>query len=268
MQQQGWDLGWNQTGRTALILYSLGFIPALAALLTLIFAPGALTWPPRCLRTLGKPVYLLAAWTLLPFLGLLAAAISVLFHGAAWDLSLLSLHHDLALRWPDNAARLAMYPPPAWAVWLFSLVLSPIIFFVPAWVEEWGWRGFGFQWLRPRGFWFCALSLGGLSWLAKAPFIFYGYMYPWHPWLGLLVGLGFQLGISIVCTWLREASGGLWAPALARATLFGAAAIPLSFTADYDPLWTHLQGLAGVGLLALFALGLYGYSRYASSRIR
>lgn len=252
MHAQGWDLGWNPAGQTIFFLSALGLFPGLAAWV----AVGALPIDPLpiMIGKAGRGRYLAAAFTLLPFVGALAAAISVLVQWAAWDLTLQTLHHELFLRLGKTALPLPLTPPPVWAVWLFSFFISPWLFLPLAWVEETGWRGFGYAWLRPRGFWTTALGLGVLSWAWRLPLLIWGYPYPGHPWLGPLVGLGFQLGFSVTATWLREKSGGLLAPALARSTLFGAALIPLSLTVDYDPLLAHLQGVIGVGLMGLLAL--------------
>ncbi len=245
----GWDLGWNQTGETSFWLMLLGVIPGTAAWLawTLQRAKYVPTTP-----RVHRRWYWLLAWSVLPFLGLLAGALTVLLQGAEWDFSLLNVHHDLNLRWDPKWVQLPEYPPAPWTVWTWALLIDPWLCFLPAWFEEYGWRGFGYAWLAPRGFWFCALSLGFLEWAWKLPLIFCGFMYPEHPWLGSLAGLGFFLGTSVICTWLRSATGGLGAPALARATLFGAATISMTFTVDYEPLWGHLTGFIGVGVLGLF----------------
>jgi hypothetical protein len=252
MHRSGWDLGWNQTGLTALALMALGTLPGIGAWIAAV--AGAQKLKPALGWRVGRPAYLIAAWFLLPFLGMLAAALSVLFKQTEWDLSMLALAHDLAMRWPEAGFQPGFMAPKAWGVSLFFLLADPWLLLFPAWLEETGWRGFGYAWLRPRGFWVTVAALGLLSWLWRAPLLWWGFPYPGHTWLALGMGLGFQLGLSLVCTWLREASGGVLAPALARATVFGAAALPMSLTANYDPAWTHLQGLPGIALLGLLAL--------------
>jgi hypothetical protein len=253
LRASGRDFGWNQTGSTALALLALGLLPGLAALV----AAGALPVAPGPVlvgRTQRKG-FLVLALLVLPLLGALAAGVSVLMTLATWDFSLLGVHREVLLCvGPAHHGLIPLFPPPGWKVWLFSLAISPWIFLPLAWAEEAGWRGFGFAWLRPRGFWTAALGLGALTWLWRLPLLAWGCPYPGHPWLGPVLGLGFQLGFGVLAAWLREKSGGILAPALARATLSGAALMPLSLTVDYDPLLAHLQGAVGVGLMGLLLL--------------
>jgi hypothetical protein len=252
MHAQGWEFGWYQTGRTLLGILGLGLLPGLAALV----AAGAVPGDPASVLVghSGRNRYRLLAFTLLPFLGALAAAVSVLAQWATWDFSLQAFHYDIFRLRGQPGFVLPFSPPPGWLVWLVAFFISPWIFLPLAWVEEMGWRGFGYAWLRPRGFWTAALTLGALNWLWRLPLYHWGYPYADHPWLGPLAGLGFQLGFGVVATWLREKSGSIFAPALARSTLFGAGLIPMSLTVDYDPLLAHLQGVAGIGLLGLLIL--------------
>jgi hypothetical protein len=253
LRAQGRDFGWSQTGSTALAIMALGLLPGLAA----VAAAGALPAAPGLVlagRTRSKK-YLAPALLILPLLGALAAGVSVLAQLATWDFSLLGLHRELLLCvGPAHRGLIPMFPPPGWLVWLLSFLISPWVFLPLAWAEEAGWRGFGFAWLRPRGFWIAALGLGALTWLWRLPLLVWGCPYPGHPWLGPVLGLGFELGFGVLAAWLREKSGGILAPALARATLSGAALMPLSLTVDYDPLLTHLPGAVGVGLMGLLLL--------------
>lgn len=151
--------------------------------------------------------------------------------------------------------------PQGWAVWLAMVLLGPAAWFLPAWAEETAWRGLLFHWLRGRGFWLTALAAGLLEWAWRLPLYLRGYAYPDHLQLAPWLGLGFILLTSVLLTWLRAASGAIWAPAAARATLSTGALIPLSLTRDYDAAWTHLQGVPGMVLLLILilVLGLLGW---------
>ncbi|MEW6516135.1 MAG: CPBP family intramembrane glutamic endopeptidase [candidate division FCPU426 bacterium] len=251
---QGWEIGWNPDGRSALLVALMRFGPALAALFGLALSQGSLREGFGLAP--GRPLYFLPAWFLLPLLAALAAALSVLLGLADWDWNMIASQSDVKLRWSVDKEMLNL-APQGWAVWLAEILLGPVVWFLPAWAEETAWRGLLFHWLRRRGFWVTALAGALLEWAWRFPLYRAGYAYPDHVGLAPWLGLGFTLLISLVLTWLRAASGAIWAPAIARATLSAGAVIPLALTKDYDSAWAHLQGLTGMGLLMLAVLAFW-----------
>ncbi len=252
MAEWDWNVSWNLSGRASLILAGLGLGPGLAAFMAMVIAKSHIR-EALGLRA-GKPLYLLPAWLLLPLLAALAAGLSVMWGLANWDWNMNDALSGLLKRLSAGEATWMQIAPQGWAVWLAWLLLGPVIWFLPAWAEETAWRGWVFHLLERRGFWIVVIATTILAWLWKLPFYLRGYGYPDHPGWGPLLALGFTFGISVILTWLRSASGGILAPAVARATLMAAAAFPLSLTRLYDTAFAHFRGLVGLGVLLVFIL--------------
>jgi membrane protease YdiL (CAAX protease family) len=120
--------------------------------------------------------------------------------------------------------------------------------------EEFGWRGY----LLPRligllGPWPGLLAQGAIWGLWHAPIIgLAGYNYPQHPYLGMPFFVVFCTLFGIVIGWLRLASGSVWPPTIAHASLNAIGGLPLIVLARVD------AGVAGtlwspVGWLVLLA---------------
>ena len=261
--QHHWTLGWYPSPEVTLLMTSLGIGPGIAAILAVSLGRGS--FRQELGLAAGKPLYLLPAWFVFPLLAALAAALSVLLGQAEWDWNMISSVQNARLQWPDHANFTQQYPKSGIAFWGALLLLSPIIWFIPAWFEETAWRGFCYARLIRYGFWPTAMACGVLAWLWKLPFYVMGYGYPEHPRLGLLLALVFALLISILLTWLRRASGGILAPTVARATLAGSAIFPLSLTKLYDPAYAHLQGITGLALLGGFIACAWWLGLFKSS---
>lgn len=251
---RGWEFGWNIDGHSAWLLTLMRFGPGLAAFCGLALAQGPLR--EGLGLSAGRPQYLLPAWLLLPLLAAVAAALSVTLGQADWDWHLSVSQSDARLRWAVGR-QMPDWSPQGWAVWLGMIAAGPVVWFLPAWAEETAWRGLLFHWLKKHSFWAAALAAGLLEWAWRLPLYRMGFAYPDHPQLAPWLGLGFIVLTSVLLTWLRAASGAVWAPAVARATLSAGALIPLALTRDYDAAWTHLQGLPGLVLLLLIILGLW-----------
>ncbi|MBN1595556.1 CPBP family intramembrane metalloprotease [candidate division FCPU426 bacterium] len=247
-----WDLGWDVSGQAAWALAGLSLGPGLAALAAVLFSAG--DWRPALSAQKGILYYLLPAWFLLPLLGALAGAISVFCGFTEWDWYLGAAHHHLILRLQADAGSTAASAPNPWFFWLGMWFFGPLLWFLPAWLEEIAWRGCLYHRLRHHHFWTIALSAGLLWWLWKLPLFFQGYLYADRTLLAPFLGLIYALETSILFTWLRQASGSVLAPAIARATLYSSALVAQSFTDLTNPLFAHLPGVTGLALLGVFIL--------------
>jgi|GEM_PF-4924244 len=290
----GADLGWEQDGTTAMILALLGLGPGLAAALVRLYSqtPLNLNRPSTTINrsghlsqgnrlgpstTINRSGHLsegnrlgltfgrheLLAWILFPCLAFAAAGVSVAIGAAEWDWAMYNVQQSLAQRGftPWNPWPFHLYA--GIGITLISILAGPLIWFIPAYIEEFAWRGWLYAAWEKLGFWKMSLLAGGLWWLWKAPLFWLGYQYPGHPYLGMLAGLGFALATSLLLTGLRAWSGALAAPAIARATLASSAMMPMALTDLYDPVVAHLSGACGLAVLGLALLwtGWAGFFR-------
>jgi membrane protease YdiL (CAAX protease family) len=139
-----------------------------------------------------------------------------------------------------------------------GLTVGVLINVVFAFGEEFGWRGY----LLPRlmsllGVRTGLVSHGAIWGLWHAPIIaLIGYNYPGHPTLGVLLFIVFCLLLGVIFGWLRLASGSVWPPTVAHASLNAIGGLPLLLLMGVDPsvggtLWSPVGAL--VLLLAIAA---------------
>jgi membrane protease YdiL (CAAX protease family) len=173
------------------------------------------------------------AW-LLPVAGTLASTLLTVCFGVA--------RFDPGFSWLSEqmeAARTSL-PVPVWVVVAAQIVggltLGPLFNMLFTVGEEIGWRGF----LLPRllkvglGQW-PALVLTGVIWgIWHAPLMVRGHNYPDHPYLGVLLMTGFTTLVGIIFGWLQLASGSVWVPTLAHASLNAVAGIPFLLLTPFD----------------------------------
>jgi len=142
---------------------------------------------------------------------------------------------------------------------VINLILAPFINFVPAFGEEYGWRGFLLPKLIGRFNLLGGLLLTGTVWgLWHAPVILMGYNYPYHP---DLVGVaaftvwcilaGFFLG------WLRLKSKSVLPAALGHGAINAYAGFGLLIAPAADEIMTIPLGLPAMLALLVFAAVAY-----------
>jgi len=142
---------------------------------------------------------------------------------------------------------------------IINLILAPFINFIPAFGEEYGWRGFLLPKLIGRFNLLRGFLFSGVIWgLWHAPLILMGYNYPHHPNLMGVVAfvvwatlVGFSLG------WLRVKSNSVFPAALGHGavnayTAFGAFIAPAS-----DEVMTIPFGVPAIFALLIIALLVY-----------
>jgi len=165
------------------------------------------------LNTLGPKRFYILAW-LLPSLILFATiGVSNLLGTGTVDPNFTFMRESMA----KAAAGIAM--PGVEILVLgqvaFALTLAPFINLLFAIGEELGWRGFLLTRLMPLGQW-KAILLSGLIWgIWHAPTtLLYGYNFPQHPYLGvLLLPAGFTL-LGVILSWLTLKTRSPWVAGL------------------------------------------------------
>ena len=208
------------------------------------------------LNTLGPKRFYILAW-LLPSLILFATiGVSNLLGTGTVDPNFTFMRESMA----KAAAGIAM--PGVEILVLgqvaFALTLAPFINLLFAIGEELGWRGFLLTRLMPLGQW-KAILLSGLIWgIWHAPTtLLYGYNFPQHPYLGvLLLPAGFTL-LGVILSWLTLKTRSPWVAGLGHGTFNAVAGlIFLLLKPGFDTaLAGSPLGLAGwIPMAALVAL--------------
>lgn len=165
-------------------------------------------------------------------LTLAAIAVSLPLYPIDWNL--VTLREALS-----QSGQLFPLPPAAVLLMqtLLALMLAVPINSVVAFGEEFGWRGY----LLPRlmtllGPWPGLLLHGAIWGFWHAPLIcLIGYNYPGHNLLGVPLFVVFCTLASVPLGWLQLASGGVFAPTIAHASLNALGALPLLLLHGVDP---------------------------------
>ena len=164
-------------------------------------------------------------------------------------------------RLAELEAELANLPP--WfvlgpAVLLQGAVAGSSINAVAAFGEEAGWRGWLHDRTRSLGLW-RGSALVGVAWgLWHAPLILQGYNYPEHPALGVLWMTAMCVGLSPILAVLREKTDSSVSASIFHGTFNALAGLPLMWVAGGSDLHIGVTGLAGLLVLALLNLVLWG----------
>ena len=226
--------------------------PGLAAIITTLFVEKQ-SFKTLRLNTLGPKRFYLWAWLIPPFLVLLTLATSILLRTGQLDTSFSVLNEALA-----KAPAGQTIPPLSQVLTLqitFALTLAPLINTIFALGEELGWRGFLLPHLLPLGQW-RAILISGMIWgFWHAPTtLLFGYNFPMHPYLGILVTMVGCTLLGTVLSWLYLNTHSPWVPALAHGTVNAAAGLVFLFLKPgFDTaLAGSLLGLSGwvpMGLL-------------------
>ncbi len=123
--------------------------------------------------------------------------------------------------------------------------------------EEFGWRGYLLPRLSPLGGIQVAIITGVIWGLWHAPLIIlYGYNYPGHPWLGVVMMVVFTVPLSMIFAWLRFRSGSVWPSTLAHAAINAQAGFAIVFLSQADSLFRAPIGLIGLIPMIAFAIWL------------
>ncbi|MBB6551234.1 CPBP family intramembrane glutamic endopeptidase [Nonomuraea rubra] len=209
---------------------------------------------PSKTRTFGLAA---VAWLSVPAFAALTLALGVVLGLVTLDLSGLSLYRDtMGVQGANLHA--------AWAGQVLTgLTLGTVVTMIPAFGEEWGWRGWLVPWLSAEAGVSRGLLISGLIWgLWHAPLTLLGYNYPNLGAWAALVFVGFCVTFGLVLGWLRLRTGSIWPAVVAHAAfnatvptflMLGDATTPPNF-AIAGPI--GLVGWAVLGLLAAALLKL------------
>ena len=234
-------------------------IPALSAIiLTKVKDKGSL-------KALGLSFklnrYFLLAWFYPVILVLITIGINALIPGVSLDPSLEGIVERTAGQLSEGAQQLAKNQleraplHPFWLGIISGLLAGATINALFAFGEEFGWRGYLLEVLRPLGFWKASMLIGLIWGIWHAPFIYlFGHNYPVHRLAGIFMMVIFCLFLSFIHTFIRLRSGSVVAAAILHGTLNGLAGLPLLVLAGGNDLTNGITGLAGMIALAILTV--------------
>lgn len=236
----------------ALVCWSAAmWAPGLAAILATRFVDrdslGRLNF-----THLGEKRAYLWAWLLPPVLAVLAGVVTWALGMGTLDLTFAAMRAQIT-----QASGSSSLPFPVQVLVAINLsaaiTIAPLINTLFAFGEELGWRGYLLPRLLPLGQG-RALLLSGIIWgLWHAPVILQGHNYPGHPYLGVLLMVGFCILLGTILGWLYLRTGSPWAPALGHGAVNAVAGLPLLFISGVDITFGGtLASLAGWLPLGLF----------------
>ena len=150
---------------------------------------------------------------------------------------------------------------------LFLLPIAPFINAIPAFGEEYGWRGFLLKRLTARYGLAVGLVATGIIWgLWHAPLILMGYNYPSYPnFVGISIFTIWTVLAGIFIGWLRVKSGSVYPAALAHGAINAYMGLGLIIAPSQNELLTMPMGLPALLALALIATLAYMDLRRSSA---
>lgn len=198
---------WFSTGHYALIAELTLFTPAAANLLTRLVTKEGFSDMKLHLRLKGHLPQYLAAW-LLPVAGALLA-------GAA---------ATAAFGDPNGAGALGDADAlTVTSTLLLEIFTGPLMAFV-TFGEEFGWRGYMNDKLKPLAGKTGTVVIGGILWgIWHAPLTVeghnFGLDYPGYPYVGFLLMALFGITVGTLLMWLTERSGSVYPAAICHAMI-------------------------------------------------
>ena len=191
------------SGKTAVVAYALGvfgmFAPAVAHLLTRLFTKEGLKNTYLGLNFKGNARYYIASI----FVKLLEVSVLMFL---IWGIFMKGLTLSEAFPMEDMQMKIGTF--------LLQLAFS-IILFMPAFGEEWGWRGYMMPKLMQIMNKPAAIVVGGIIWgLWHAPLTVsghnFGTEYKFYPWLGILLMCIYCILVNALLTLLTERTKSIY----------------------------------------------------------
>jgi uncharacterized protein len=168
----------------------------------------------------------------------------------------------------DARAALAAAAVPYPLLASFQALITGLLLYAPlAFLEEVGWRGLAWRFLRPLGFWPAAVLNGVLWGLWRAPLVLIGLYFAEHAAMGAGAMLGACIPLGALLCWLREKSGSVWAPALAHGVLTGLTNFHELVLVGGDAHAVGVLGLCGGLVYLALAVGLFTWERLGAPRV-
>lgn len=157
----------------------------------------------------------------------------------------------------DQVAKLSAGVPPLWGLIALALVGALLAGFTInglfAFGEEYGWRGWLADELRPLGAFWANVITGVLWGLWHAPLILMGFNYGSYGRIGTLFMIAWCIPLSFLLWRSREVTGSLLAPAILHGAINGFAGVFLILLVDANPLIAAPAGLIGAAVAAVVA---------------
>jgi uncharacterized protein len=165
----------------------------------------------------------------------------------------------------DQVAALTAQVPSLWLLVLITFGTALLVGFtingVFALGEEYGWRGWLADELRPLGA-VRANVLTGLLWgLWHAPLILLGYNYGSYRLPGVVAMMAWAVAASFLLWRVRELTGSVLAAAVLHGAFNGFAGIFVLILVDANPLISAPLGAVGIAAVALVAALLWWFTR-------
>lgn len=168
-----------------------------------------------------------------------------------------------------QVAQLSAAVPPFWvligAAAVSALIAGFTINGLFAFGEEYGWRGWLADELRPLGPVVANVITGILWGLWHTPLILLGFNYAPYNRLGPAFMVVFCVAFSFVLWRAREVTGSLLAPAILHGMFNAFAGIFVFILSDRHPLLSAPVGLLGSAVIALTAVGFWWLTRAGRS---
>jgi membrane protease YdiL (CAAX protease family) len=224
-----------------------------AAWLLMSLIPGATALALRLVRKeegtgMGYPTRHWRAYLVAYLLGTGFLALSF---GISWLVGLAPVSPQLESVTGELASTAGWTEPSAylWALAFFSSTVSPMILAVPAFVEEYGWRGYLLRCLLPHGPWTAALVTGFLWALWQLPIILLLRLYDPAPvWAVVPTALAVFTAVGTVLGLLALRWKSVWVPALAQAVVLAHMTVYSLCLSDPNPLIGGPSGLVGLAV--------------------
>lgn len=142
---------------------------------------------------------------------------------------------------------------------LILLPIAPFINWIPAFGEEYGWRGFLLKRLASLYGLTVGLVATGIIWgLWHAPLILMGFNYPSYPnFVGVSIFTIWTVLAGIFLGWLRVKSGSVYPAALAHGAMNAYLGLGLIIAPSHNELLTIPMGLPAIVALMLIATPAY-----------
>ncbi len=157
----------------------------------------------------------------------------------------------------DQVAKLSAGVPPLWGLIALALVGALLAGFTInglfAFGEEYGWRGWLAEELRPLGAFWANVITGVLWGLWHAPLILMGFNYGSYGRIGTMFMIVWCIPLSFLLWRSREVTGSLLAPAILHGAINGFAGVFLILLVDANPLIAAPAGLIGAAVAAVVA---------------
>lgn len=164
-----------------------------------------------------------------------------------------------------QVASLSAAIPPFWGLVALALGGALLAAFTInglfAFGEEYGWRGWLADELRPLGAFWTNIVTGTLWGLWHAPLILLGFNYGTYGRIGTAFMIALCIPYSFLLWRAREVTGSLLAPAVLHGAVNGFAGVFLVLLVDGNPLVAAPAGLIGAGSIAVVAALFWVFTR-------